>query len=300
MNFSLENTPNPPSQRECSLPLTHGIALITANSMVCVFGTLGNLMVCLVVVTYPRLRRSSNYLLFSLAIADLIITMVCEPLLLKIFSRRTFFHDCSTKHLDLPYSILSHISCSSSVVHLAAISVDRLIAVCFPLRHRCCMDKCGLQTMLVIAWVFPIFSLVLRAFLPKSFPKGLLGVSAFGLCVLIIVLSYLIILAFVLFQKRKRKKLTGRPSSADTSSHREVRVAWRLAMVIGVFTVCWAPVMASLFATGKPLITFYGPTHMWLRTLSLSNSAMNFWIYTARIPDFRDAYAKIYRKMCSQ
>lgn len=300
MNSSLENTRNLPSQTDCSLPLAHGIALITANSMVCVFGTLGNLMVCLAVVTYPRLRRSSNYLLFSLAIADLIVTMVCEPLLVKIFSRRTFFYDCSTKHLDLPYSILSQISCSASVLNLVGISVDRVIAICFPLRHRTCMEKCGLPTMLVISWVYPIFLLVLRAFLPQSFAVGLLGISSFGLCVLIIILSYFIILVFVFIQKRRRNKLRGRPSSADMRSRMEVRVACTLAIVIGVFAVCWVPVMTLLFAAGKPLIKFYGPTHMWLRTLSLSNSAMNFWIYTARIQDFRDAYAKIYRKMCRQ
>ena len=300
MNSSLESTWNPSSEADCSLPLAHGIPLIAANALICVFGTLGNLMVCLAVFTNPRLRRSSNYLLFSLAIADLIVTLVCEPLLLKIFSKRTFFNDCSTAHLDLPYGILSNISCSASVVHLAAISVDRLIAVCFPLRHRTCMSKCGLQTMLVISWVYPISLPVLRVVLPKSIPRGLLAGISFGLCVLIIVLSYLIILAFVFYQKRKRNKLKGRPSSANMTSRMEVRVTCTLAIVIGVFTFCWVPVMASLFAAGKPLIKFYGPTHMWLRTLALSNSAMNFWIYTARIPDFRDVYAKMCRKIFRQ
>ena len=299
MNNSLENTiklPSNNSHEDCSLPVTHGIALITTNATVCVIGTLGNLLVCFAVATNPRLRRSSNYLLFSLAIADLIVTMICEPLLLEIFGKRTFFHDCATS-LERPYSILSNLSCSSSVVHMAVISVDRFLAVVFPLRHEIIMKKCGLITMLIVAWAFPISVPILIATLPPSFPKAFMAAGTFGLSYVIVIVSYLLIVAFVFNLKRKRNKLRARPLSVDVNSSVEIRVACTLAIVIGVFTVCWIPVMTALFATGKPLLKRNGPAHMWLRTLALSNSAMNFLIYTAKIRDFRDAYARICRRM---
>ena len=300
MNYSLENTRNSSSQDDCFLPIAQGISLITTNAMICVVGTLGNLMVCMAIATNPRLRRSSNYLLFSLAIADLIVTMICEPLLLEMFSKRTFFHDCSTRSLDLPYQILSTISCSASVVHLAAISVDRLLAVCLPLRHETIMNKCGLHIMLIVSWVFPISVPILNAVLPSSFLKAFLAAGSFALSYIIIILSYLLIITFLFYLKRKRKTSRARPRSGDMNFRVEVRVTRTLAIVIGVFTVCWVPVMSGLFATGKPLLKQNGPTHMWLRTLALSNSAMNFLIYTARITDFRDAYARICQKMCHQ
>ena len=56
--------------------------------------------------------------------------------------------------------------------------------------------------------------------------------------------------------------------------------------------------MTALFAAGKLLMKGNGPLHMWLRTVALSNSAMNFLIYSARIRDFKDSYATIFRKMC--
>ena len=40
-----------------------------------------------------------------------------------------------------------------------------------------------------------------------------------------------------------------------------------------------------------------GSLLMWLRTLALSNSAMNFLIYSAKIRDFKEAYVDIFRKM---
>ena len=85
--------------------------------------------------------------------------------------------------------------------------------------------------------------------------------------------------------------------SVNMTARTEVRVAVMLAVVIGVFTACWVPVMTAMFASSKPLTKRNGPLHMWLRTLSLSNSAMNFFIYSAVIRDFRDAYAGIFRKM---
>ena len=289
MNFSL-NTIN------CSLPLAHGIALITMNIIVCVLGSLGNLLVCLAIATNARLRRSSNYLLFSLAIADLIVTMVCEPLILEFICKRTFFHECAT-NLELVYSIVANISCSASVFHMTAISVDRFIAVVFPLRHELA-TKFGSKIMVIVAWVFPISIPFLNVVLPASFPRAFLAAGTFGLNYIIIVVSYLLIVAFLFKIKRKRNQVRARPAIANVNSSVEVRVACTLAIVIGVFTACWVPVMTAMFATGGSLIKRYGPVHMWLRTLALSNSAMNFLIYSAKIRDFRDAYADIFRKMC--
>ena len=50
MNYTLSKTSYNLSTKDCSLPLAHGVALITVNSIMGVFGTLGNLMVCVAVV----------------------------------------------------------------------------------------------------------------------------------------------------------------------------------------------------------------------------------------------------------
>ena len=284
MNVSLKTT------NDCSLPLSQGIALIIANAIVCLFGSLGNLLVCFAIATNPRLRRSSNYLLFSLAIADLIVTLVCEPFLLEIFYNRTFVYGCKP-NLERLCSILANLSCSTSVVHLACISVDRFIAVVFPLHHEIIMKRWGLKIMLIASWALPILVPILRVVLPPSFPNAFLAIASFAFSYFVVIFSYLLIMVFLLIHKRKRKRL-------DPSSNLEIRVACTLAIVIGVFTACWVPLMTALFAAGKLLMKRNGPLHMWLRTVALSNSAMNFLIYSTRIRDFKDSYATIFRKMC--
>ena len=239
MELLLGNTSNQtsnPSTEDCSLPLAHGVVLITANAIVGVFGTLGNLLVCVAVVKHSHLRRSSNYLLFSLAIADLIVTMVCEPLVVAILGKITFFNDCAA-NLDLPYKILSRLSCSASVVHMAAISVDRFIAVVYPLRYRSIMDNCGLKAMLITCWVYPITVPILSFVIPKNFPQGYLGLAMFAASYVTIFLSYSVIVISLVKHRKQGNQLRIRSSSDTSQSRLEIRVALTLATVIIVFTV---------------------------------------------------------------
>ena len=296
MNQTLSNPRANLSEEGCSLPVAHGVVLITINTLVGVFGSFGNLLVCVAVVTNPRLRRSSNYLLFSLAIADLIVTMVCEPLVVAILGKITFSSDCAT-NLEHAYKVLSRLSCSASVVHTAAISVDRFLAVWYPLRHEIFMEKFGMKIMLIVSWTFPITVPILSAVLPESFPKAFLGLATFALSYAIIVMFYAMIVAFLIKLRRKRNQQT--PATLSISCRVEMRVAFTLAIVIGIFTVCWFPRIIALFAAGKPLVKPQGVAHMWIRTVALSSSAMNFLIYSLRIADFRQAYGAICRKICS-
>ena len=100
--------------------------------------------------TNSHLRRASSYLLFSLAIADLIVTLICEPLFMEFIIQRTFLYDCKAS-LSLAYFILTYLSCATSVLHMVAISIDRFVAVVFPLRHKNLMEKFGLKVMLIVS-----------------------------------------------------------------------------------------------------------------------------------------------------
>ncbi|CAH3044749.1 unnamed protein product, partial [Porites evermanni] len=171
--------------RFCSLPMAHGIALITVNAMVCILGSFGNLLLCFAIATHPLLRRTSNYLLLSLAIADLLVTLVCQPFLLEIFYNRTFFHECKAS-LEMPYRLIVNLSCSASVIHLASISLDRFIAVAFPLHYKIVMKKCGLVILLIASWALPISIPVLMVVLPPSFPKTFMAMASFSLSYFVI------------------------------------------------------------------------------------------------------------------
>ena len=281
MNVSSANT------NSCSLPMAHGIPLILVNAIVCVLGSLGNLLVCLAIATNSRLRRASNYLLFSLAVADLIVTLICEPIYLEFISRLTFFHTCRTSTETLVYEALVSLSCQTSFLHVASISIDRFVAVAFPLRHKIFMEKGGLKIMLIASWSIPILDSVLSNIIPTGSTNVnyFIGVGIFSFSGLSIFFFHFLIVVVLLYYRKKTKQLRARTVS--------VRVTCTLAIATGVFIVCWAPIITVL-AVDK---WRRSPLHFWLQTLALSNSAMNFVIYSARIGDFKDAYVGILRNM---
>ena len=286
------------STEDCSLPFAHGVALMAVNSIVGVFGTLGNLLLCVVVTTNPRLHRSSNFLLFSLAIADLIVTLLCEPVFVVYLGKRTFFNDCAT-NLNQAYIILTRLSCTASVVHMAAISVDRFIAVVYPLHYKSIVDSYGLKILLITSWALPITVAVSNVVIPANIhqAKAFLGLGVFGTSYLTVFLFYSLIVISLVKRRKEKKQLRAHSSSETSQPSVEIRVALTLAIVIVVFTTSWAPLVSTLFAAGQPLVETLGVAHLWIGTLALSNSAMNFVIYGSRMRNFRQAYKACGRKL---
>ena len=277
---------------DCSLPVGHGIALMMANSVAAVIGTFGNLLVCVAVLyTNPRLRSWSNILLVSLAVADLIVTMVCQPLVVAIVGKKTFAGDCA-ESLELAYVVSSNLSCAASVMHLAVISVDRFLAVIFPLRRSRMMKN--MKIMLIVAWGVPIAFASLRV--PFLQETSYMVFVMFVLTYSLIIGCYASIMIFLIKEKKTNLAVRGK-TSVVVNNKIERQVALTLAIVIGVFTAFWLPMIVVFFGSGESLVKMYGPAYMWIRTLALSNSAVNFLIYSARIRDFRDAFALICRKI---
>ena len=181
-------------------------------------------------------------------------------------------------------------------MHLVAISTDRLLAVTFPFRHGRIMKNYGWKIMLAPMWVVVFAFATVRQLFPKKTYYLAAVMFAIGYsysscsCVHVPILLTLV-------RERKRKGRLGAQSSIDVNLKVERRVALTLAIVIILFSVTWFPLIAVFFIAGKSLVEKYGPAYMWIRSLALSNSAMNFVVYSARVRDFRDAYISISRKM---
>ena len=96
----------------------------------------------------------------------------------------------------------------------------------------------------------------------------------------------LVLLAVSLFKHRKqRNQLRARSSNDISQSRVEIRVTFTLAFVIVVFIACWLSSVVIIYGSGKALAKRQGVAFMWMRALTLSNSAMNFLIYGSWMHD---------------
>jgi len=152
---------------ECSIPLAQGTILVLLNIALAIIGTFGNILIILAVLNTPRLRQKpSNFLLLSLAVADLLVTIIAQPLFSASMAFKAFGRQC-VREVDLIYVLAAPLAASSSVFHLAAISIDRALSALTPHRHRDIISKC-LKPMLLFCWIMAAGLVCILVLYPKA------------------------------------------------------------------------------------------------------------------------------------
>ncbi|CAF1123590.1 unnamed protein product [Adineta steineri] len=144
-----------------SLLLTNDTTLITINylnwpvlilSILAVFGTLGNLLVCASISLDKQLQTVTNWFLFSLAIADCLVSLVVIPLSIIKDLQGSWKLPIILCNL---YVFLDVLLCTTSIWHLTILSINRFLHISRPFRSRE-RSKCKTFLTIVLIWTFSI------------------------------------------------------------------------------------------------------------------------------------------------
>ena len=110
------------------------IVLLVLNTFLSITAFLGNTLILVALYKESSLHPPSKLLLRSLAITDLLVGIIVEPLnvayLMSVRSKR--WDICYNVYLAL--LLASYVLCAVSLLVLTAISVDRLLALWLGLR----------------------------------------------------------------------------------------------------------------------------------------------------------------------
>uniref|UniRef100_A0A8B9NSG2 Dopamine receptor D2 n=1 Tax=Apteryx owenii TaxID=8824 RepID=A0A8B9NSG2_APTOW len=122
--------------------------LLTLLIFVIVFG---NVLVCIAVSREKALQTTTNYLIVSLAVADLLVATLVMPwvVYLEVVGEWRF----SRIHCDI-FVTLDVMMCTASILNLCAISIDRYTAVAMPMLYNTrYSSKRRVTLMIAVVWV---------------------------------------------------------------------------------------------------------------------------------------------------
>uniref|UniRef100_A0A672FRN2 Trace amine associated receptor 1 n=2 Tax=Salarias fasciatus TaxID=181472 RepID=A0A672FRN2_SALFA len=263
----------------------------------------GNLLIIISVIYFQQLHTPTNFLILSLAVADLLVGFVVFPLNMEFSPTACFKYYVFCRLRDGFDVTLS----TSSALHLCFISIDRYYAVCQPLTYRTKINIHVVVIMIVVAWSTPVFlavSYIVSKMIYEKCPENCLigflltsGLGTFSfyyLPVLVMLCIYMKI--FLVARKQARSiKNTNCHSKKKGLTVRKVegKATRTLAIVMGVFLICWAPFSLSFALQLMGIPSISAEVFETVTWLALFNSMLNPFIYAFFYSWFRSAFRLI-------
>ena len=265
---------------------------IVLCSLIASVGSLGNAITILVIKRAPNLQTICGVLIANLALADLLVTALSIPLMISVLSQDVV-PVCSVSTVGVTSMVILRCSITASVLILAAMSLDRCWAICSPITHKLKMSTSKLKAFLGLIWMTSLVFSALELY--SRFERLFsLYIRTFGAvtCLLAIVISGIVTFTTVRFKSSKIRQLHDNQSHMKISGElreREKQVAKTVALIVGLFCLCWVPIITIPVTFPK----HYSMWHFWSGLLALSNSAFNPCVYFYRQRNYRHAFKEM-------
>ena len=234
----------------------------------------GNVLTIWIFFKQRRQKRSYS-LLISLAVADLLVGIFAVPFCIKAVVSQGYAWFFVSISADIFTGI-------TSIYTLVVISLERMFAVGWPVRHRTVNYRvyvCAISIPWIIAAIFTTL-VVLRIL-------NMIGREHFFYCLVLIPGIPLITICVANFVTWKKQKS---PFRNQNHIKREVKLAKTLALITRTSLFTWLPFQIlntsiELNITGK--FHLFQLTLFIIKFFQFSNSFVNVIIYPFRIPEFK-------------
>lgn len=276
------------------------VTLTFVNCLCYVIGVFGNGLVLLVITRTSTLRSVPDYLISSLSLADLLVTAIYVPLFIsKIVSYQEIRRH---EEFKATMSFIGHLALLASITSILGITIDRFIAIQWPLRYPKLITKTFAYKFVALAWLISTSMSTCYAFFKTN------HVFLWSYCLLLLV-SIILMYSYILkIAQAQRKRLHAIKYTEERHEMRQTKntdvqgTAYKImkdrkavktfAIVIGVFVVTWTPLLAYTLIVPQTKSWFL-EGFLWVGAVSVWNSFINPYIYFARSKRYRNMAYKL-------
>nr|XP_040058348.1 trace amine-associated receptor 13c-like [Gasterosteus aculeatus aculeatus] len=286
------------SCRKTIRPHLEAMLIYILLSSISLFTVALNLLVIISISHFKQLHTPTNLLLLSLAVSDFFmgLNMIFQIIMI----------DGCWLLGDLMCSlllILASVITMSSIGTMVLISVDRYVAICYPLHYFTKVKPESVQVCVCLCWMFA--ALFNSALLKNNLQHPGRYNSCIGECVIdmnyiaslldlivtfifpitVIVILYIRIFVVAVYQARAMRSHIAVVTMKATVKKPEMKAARNLGVVVVVFLVCVCPLYCIVLTSQNTVYTTSSVTILiWLFNC---NSCLNPLIYATLYPWFR-------------
>ena len=277
--------------------MTHEMAIAIALGVIT---TAGNLLVIVALYKDPfrELRTNANYFLVNLAVADLIMGLVVEPIWALQYWVKG--NGSNKRNYSIAANVILVLAVDASNLTVLSLAIERYIVLERSLQREALFNGTAVKISIFLIWLTAsVISVLLVPFWDQR-EYTLFLFAGVGLALLFIMLC-LYIRMFVIIRKFNKSVLAQgaqatliQPGQAHvTARKREQQVTKAIFLFYGTFALCWLPsIVVETIMYREPKIN----EHICRAALFLGlfNSALNPILYTIRMPSFRRAIKRMF------
>lgn len=296
---------NMSSQASCSmgipllLLLDSDVALLinaVINAIISAAATAGNLLIIVSILRSSTLHSTANFLLLGLAVSDLAVGVLVEPLFITILMKRY-----KGLHVNCILVVLHNVASSFFVVvsmfTVTAISIDRYLAIYFHLRYPQLVTVKKVIYLQISLWTTSGLLALARM---AGF--GVYLVTGMTLIVICLSLTCFAYSKIFMVLRRHQAQIQIQMSTETISKMKQLRNS-----VINTFYVVFAFLVCFLPYCCLTIIIINNPgtpskavmlLNLYASSIILFNSSLNPFIYWWRRREFRESVKQTFCKTC--
>ena len=290
---SREDIDNSNNEDHRSQPDIFAIVNCALNVPLMLISIMGNILVLAAILRTPSLRSPSTILMCSLAVSDIFVGLVAQPIAVAFqLTEKDFLHQA--------VRTVSFLAIGGSFFTITAVSVDRFAALHYHLRYPSLMTTQRALYILSALWLVIFLSSWLHFWNTSAYYS--VAAAGIAICLLLSSSSYIGIYKIARhhqLQIQNQQQAMEIDANDNRNLLRTTKTAKSTFIYYVAMLLCYTPmfiavsISASVNHFSKPLI--------FVETIAFMNSSINPFLYCWRLRQLRTAVIKIARQMlCKQ